>query len=209
MDASLYHKLVEDAVMLFVVVDPVGSLPLFLAATKHVAEADRKKIAVRAVIYAFFIMVFFVVAGQILLDEMHIKLGAFEIAGGLILFLVGVQMVFEKGHDGGQVHPESGHDIAVFPIALPILAGPPAIVTAVLLTDNNKFSVMQQAMTTGVMACVLALTCMCLRLAGPIHRLIGESGSNIVSRVMGIILSALSIQLVLTGIESAFQLGVE
>ena len=200
----MYKKIFEDAVMFFVVIDPVGTIPLFLSATKRLDASQRRRVALRSVIYAFFILAAFVVGGQILLDSMHINLHSFEIAGGLILFLVGFKMVFEEGHFSAHSDGESGHDVAVFPIAVPWLAGPSAIVSAVLLTDNDKFTVEQQVMTTVVMLGILAVTYVLFLLSGFIFKLIGETGANVISRVMGIILTALSVELVTSGISAMF-----
>lgn len=200
------QKIFEDAVMLFVVIDPFGTLPLFLSVTGKLSPPERRRVALRGCIYAYLILLAFIIGGQILLDALHIRLGSFEIAGGLILFLMGVKMVFAHGHGGEGSHEDPGHDIAIFPVALPWLAGPSAIVAAVLLTDNDRFSVAQQTMTALVLAGILLVTYLCLLLAGPIQKMIGQSGVNIVSRIMGIILAALSVELMLTGLSTVFKI---
>jgi len=207
MDPAAAKKLFDDFVMLFVIIDPIGTLPLFLTATAALSARERARVALRASIYAFAILAAFIVGGQILLDAMHIKLGAFEIAGGIVLFLIAIRMVLAEDHLGAAPCGEVHHDIAIFPIALPWLAGPSEMVAVVLLTDNDRYTAAQQAMTGGILAVVMFMTFLALLLATPIQRLLGRSGANIISRVMGIILAALSVELVLTGISTAFKLA--
>ena len=126
---------------------------------------------------------------------MRIELLSFQIAGGIVLFLFALTMIFEKS-SGAAPPPEEGHDVAVFPLAMPSIATPGALLSVVVLTDNNANSLLEQTITCGVMAVVLVATLVLMLLAGRIVKLIGKSGANVLSRVMGLILSAVAVQMV-------------
>ena len=137
-----------------------------------------------------------------------IRLVSFQLAGGLIFLLFGIQMVFGTGAaaPSSSAEPEAGHDVAMFPLAVPSIASPGSILAVVLLTDNSRNTIAQQAATTGAFFLVLGITLGILLLANPIHRLIGQAGSNLLVRVLGLILSSLAVEMIL---EAVFKLAVE
>jgi multiple antibiotic resistance protein len=199
----MWERAFTDAVTFFVVVNPVGEVvPIFIALTRGRPPLEQRQIARRSVLIATIILVGFLVGGQILLQALEIPLPSFQIASGIVLFLFGLKMIFheEPHHDA----PSTGakQDIAVFPLAMPTIAGPGAMLAAVVLTDNDRFNMVEQVETASVMLCILLLTFVLLSLAGPIHRLLGDAGANVVSRVMGLILSALAVETVVSGIEA-------
>ena len=190
-----WNELLFDLVTLWVTIDPLGTVPLYLSVTKHLSAAERRRAAVRATIISFVLLAGFLYLGQYLLEYMRIELLSFQIAGGIVLFLFALSMIFEKDHDHDARTPE-GHDVAVFPLAMPSIATPGAMLAVVVLTDNNTHSFMEQTLTCGVMAIVLIATLVLMLLAGRILKLIGPAGANVLSRVMGLILSSVAVEMV-------------
>lgn len=188
----------RDFITLFVVVDPMGTVPVFLFATSGSDSKRRRAIALRAILVAAGILFFFLVFGQFLLEAMNLSLVSFQIAGGIVLLLFALTMIFGTPKPTREIE-DAPDDMqsAVFPIAIPSIASPGAMLAIVLLTDNNRFAVEEQAITAGLLAAVLLVTLGFMLLAAPIHRLIGTSGENIISRVMGVILTAVAIDIVL------------
>jgi multiple antibiotic resistance protein len=194
------EKFIRDALMLAATIDPIGALALFVAVTGDLTESERRRVALRSVLYSGAVLVASVVVGQILLGAMHIRLVSLQVAGGLILFVLGMKMVF-GGHF--ETQPESGHDVAVFPLAVPSIANPGSIMACVLLTDNEVYSIATQLGTTAILIGILAVTWLLLRLSGPIYRFTGATGAAILTRVMGMILCALSVELVMEALGVA------
>ena len=199
-----WNELLFDFVTLWVTVDPVGTVPLYLSVTKDLPAQERRRAAIRATIIAFFILAGFLYLGQYLLDVMRIEMLSFQIAGGLVLFLFAVMMIFEKG-SGQTPHPDRGHDVAVFPLAMPSIATPGALLAVVVLTDNKTHNFFQESLTCVVMALVLVATLVLMLLSDRIIALIGRSGANVLSRVMGMILAAVAVQMVYSALHG--QLG--
>lgn len=193
----MIEKSLRDAAMLWATIDPIGTLALFAALSARLTPADRRHVALRATLYSAIILVGSIVIGQVVLDLMGIRLISLQVAGGIILFLFGLQMIFGRGTESAPAEPESGHDLAVFPLAVPSIASPGAIMAAIVLTDNDLYTVAQQATTAAVLLGVLAVTCTLMLLSGPILRVIGRSGAAILVRVMGMVLAALSVELVM------------
>lgn len=199
---------------LFVIVDPVGTAALFVGLTRGMTEAQSRRMATRAVIIAGAILLFFAFAGDQLLKALGIGLPAFRIAGGSLLFLLAIEMVFAH-HSGlrGLTETESreavaSHDISVFPLAIPLIAGPGALTTMVLLMGAAGSQWIAKLSVVAVLVMVLALTLLLLLIAGQLIKILGTTGVNVVSRVFGILLAALAIQLVLEGIRDAFGLSL-
>ncbi len=192
-------RLVSDFLMFVATIDPVGTLALFVGLTAGLAPAQRNRVAFRAIAYSAAILVAFIGVGQVLLGSLGIRLEAFQLAGGIIFFLFGVQMVFGVGAGAGAAGgtPEPGHDVAVFPLAVPSIASPGSILAAVVLTDNRQFSVLDQAMTTGLLLAALALTLLLLLLANRIYAWIGDAGATLMVKVLGLILAALAVEMIL------------
>lgn len=190
------------------VIDPLGSIPVYLEATKEFDIHHKKKIAIRASMIAFFILLFFIVIGQIILEGMHVSLDAFQISGGVILFLFAISMIFGDGKPEQEksVITDYKH-VTIFPIAVPSIASPGAILAVVLMTDNDVYSIQQQAITTGLVLLVVGITCLILLTANHLQKRIGSYGITVISKVMGIILASYAVQSILSGINSYFIQG--
>jgi multiple antibiotic resistance protein len=201
------QELLDDFVSIWVVVDPIGSLPVFIAVTAGMAAAQRRKTAFRAVLISMGLLLGFVVVGQLLLELLKIPLLAFQIAGGLVLFLFALTMIFgpSKPETEKGLSIDEGQDVAVFPLAVPSIASPGAMMAVVVLTDNSRYSIAEQAMTGVMMLLVLAVTLVLLLCSGPILRRIGDTGASIVSRVMGLILAAVATENVLSALKLYFR----
>lgn len=203
------NDLISQFVLLWAVIDPIGTLPVFLAVTANIRDpAVRRKVALQATLVAAGVLLFFVVAGEFLLGAMRIPLSAFQVAGGAVLFLFALNMIFGESKPEGELHlVQQGVNGTVFPLAIPSIASPGAMMAAILLTDKNRFSLVDQGVTSLVILTILAVTLVLMLLATPIQKLIGESGANIISRVMGLILSAVAVNSVLSGIGDYFGLA--
>ncbi len=189
------------------VIDPIGSIPVYLEATKQFTTKEKKKIALRASIIATLILVFFIVVGQLIMEAMRISLDAFQISGGVILFLFALTMIFGEGKPEEEKHLIKDYKhVTIFPIALPSLASPGAIMAVVLLTDNHLYTIQQQALTTLNVILVMTLTCFLLLIANKIQERIGESAITVISKIMGLILASFAIQSILSGIKGSFNL---
>jgi len=198
------NKIIHDALMIWVTIEPIGSVVLFAALTSRLSPTERRKTATKAIAYSAIILFSAILIGQIILTAMDIRLISLQIAGGIILFLFGLQMIFGRTSTAfGQ--SEDGHDIAVFPLAIPSIVGPEAIMVVILLTDNYLYSVKTQAITAGVMLVVLAVTYVLMLLAERLLSIIGGNGAAILERIMGIILATLSVDLIIDAFASIAQ----
>ncbi|MDP5255446.1 MULTISPECIES: MarC family protein [unclassified Vibrio] len=202
--------IVTQFVVLWAVVDPIGSVPVYLSQTQHLTPKQRKVVAAKAVIIATGILSFFLVAGQVLLEAMQIPLPAFQAAGGLVLLIFALTMIFGEGKPGQEQRlsqSASKHELsnmAVYPLAMPSIASPGAMMAIVMLTDNHRYSLYDQAVTAGILLLVLLITWLLLLGANGINKLIGQAGAAIISRVMGLILAAIAISNLLQGIKDFF-----
>ena len=190
------EMLLRHFMMMWTTVDPVGNLAIFSALTVSLSQVERRKVALRATVYAGVILIVAVVLGQILLDAIGIHLLSLKLAGGLILFVFSLKMLFGD-IDSDAVPPKPGRDIAVFPLAVPSIAGPGTIMAVIVLTDNDVYTITEQALTSLMLLAVLVITCVLFLLSEKVLRLIGRAGASILIRVMGIILAALSVELVM------------
>ncbi len=195
------EKFIRDALILWTTIDPIGTLAIFTAITARLDARQRKKTAWKAILYSAAILLGAIVLGQILLSAMGIRLLSLQVAGGVILFLFGLQMVFGNGFTSNQTTEEPGHDIAVFPLAVPSIATPGAILAVILLPDNPLYSSPIQATTAAILLGVLAVTLVCMLAATPILKVIGMNGASIMVRVMGMILAALSTEFVMEALH--------
>jgi multiple antibiotic resistance protein len=200
--SPLLIKISKDFATIWTTIDPVGNVAIFAGLTASLTHAERRRTALRATVYAAMILVVAVVAGQIILDAIGIHLHSLKVAGGIILFLFGLQMLFGR-MDAEPKAPEPGRDLAVFPLAVPSIAGPGAMMAVILLTDNDVYTVAEQAQTGVVLLVVLLLTYILLLFSDVILRIIGRQGAAILVRVMGIILCSLAVEIVLTTLEVA------
>jgi multiple antibiotic resistance protein len=199
-------KLLQDALIIWATVDPIGTLAIFTGLTSGLDAAQRRRTAIRAVAYATAVLIGAIVVGQLLLTAMGIRLISFQLGGGIILFLFGLQMIFGSGLSSGEQEP--GHDLAVFPLAIPATATPGAILAVILLTDNSLYTIPAQAATAAVMIAVMVVTLILLLLSTQIMRVLGQGGASILTRIMGMILAAFSVELVMDALGAERWLGV-
>lgn len=205
----MLQNIIQDAVTLFVIIDPIALVPVFIAITYRQNPQERQKIALRAVLISAVVLGGFLIFGQFLLKALDVSLSAFQIGGGLVLLIVGLQMVLEQEKSNTNTEESSSDigDVAVFPIAIPFIAGPGAIMSVVLLTDNDKFTIADQGITAVVMLSILAFTYWILTQSERIQGLLGAAGANIITRIIGLLVVAIAIQTMLTGIKSFFNLA--
>lgn len=190
---------------IFAVIDPIGTIPVYLEATKEFDIIHKKKIAIRASIMAFLILLFFIVIGQIILDGMEVSLDAFQISGGVILFLFALTMIFGEGKPEQEKNRITDYKhVTIFPIAIPSLASPGAIMAVVLMTNNQIYSIQEQAITTIVVLVVIGITCLILLTANYLQKIIGSYGITVLSKIMGLILASYAVQSILSGISNYF-----
>jgi multiple antibiotic resistance protein len=193
-----------DFVTLWVTVDPIGTVPLFLSVADASSPRELRRTATQGVLVAAGVLLGFLVLGQFLLNAMGITIHSFQIAGGLILFKLGLSMIF-AGHTAHGAGPDQGGNVAIFPLAMPFIAGPGAILAVVVLTDNDRFSVLEQTRTAIVLLVVLLAQWILLMAANPIRRRLGMNPIGVLSRVMGMILAALSVETVIGGIKDTLR----
>ncbi len=194
----MLEKFVQDALIIWATIDPIGTMALFTALTAHMTPAQRRRTAYKTILYAGAVLLGSIVIGQVILSAMGIRLVSFQLAGGIILFLFGLQMIFGSGSQPSRAEPE--HDIAVFPLAIPATATPGAILAVILLTDNHVHPIPVQIGTALITIAVLGATLVLLLFSSRIIAVIGVSGASILTRVMGMILAALSAELVMNAL---------
>lgn len=188
-------------VTLFVVMDPIGSTPIFVTLTSGMSKAERRKVAIRAIVIAGCLLTLFGLAGDSVLGAIGIGMPAFRISGGLLLFLIAVEMLFERRSERREKQSnEAPPDPSVFPLAMPLLAGPASLATMVLLTSQVQGDYAAIAAIHGVLLLVLAVVFVLFSLGGVIERVLGHTGIVVVTRLLGILLAALSVQFVLNGL---------
>ena len=170
----MWQERLSEFVTLFIVVNPISVLPVFLAVTPGFDAPTRRRVALMAVLASFGVLVCFIIAGGFLLEKMGISLRSFQIAGGIILFLVALDMVRGSSYvPQAASAADQATAVALYPLAVPKIAGPGTMLTVVLLTDDHRFDVVQLSLTTAVLIVVLAITFVVMFLAAPISRLIG------------------------------------
>ena len=193
-------------ITLVVIIDPPGCAPIFASLTSGTDAAHRRRMAIRSALVAWCILVFFALLGEPLLATLGISLSAFRLAGGIMLFMIALDMVFERRTERREERareiegtPEA-EDISVFPMAIPMIAGPGSIATVMLLTARAD-GITEGAIVLGAMTLVLVLTLLALLAAGPLMKLIGVKLEAMITRILGVILAALAVQFVLDGLE--------
>lgn len=197
--------LITKILFLVAVIDPLGSVPVYLEATKHFDDKYKRKVAIRASAIAFMVLLFFIVVGQIILEGMAVSLDAFQISGGVILFLFALTMIFGEGKPETEKHGIKDYKhVTIFPVAIPSIASPGAIMAVVLLTDNHLFTIQEQATTTVLVLLVVVLTMFLLLAANFVQKQIGEYGITVISKIMGLILASYAIQSILSGLKGFF-----
>ena len=196
-------------ITLFVVIDPPGCAPIYAGLTKGATPAQRRNMAIRACFIAAIILLIFALFGEDLLSALHIELDSFRIAGGFMLFWIAFEMVFEKRtqrrEDRAQkvaATPEV-EDVSVFPMAMPMLAGPGAI-AAIMLLMNEASGLEQTFVVLGALGAVLFITMLALVAAGPLRKFFGDRVEAVITRLLGVLLAALAAQYVIDGLKGSF-----
>ncbi|KIN64881.1 MarC family integral membrane protein [Sulfitobacter noctilucicola] len=200
--------MITALVTMFVVIDPIGIAPLFLALTTGMTPTQRRRIAIRAVCVAGFVLALFAFFGEALLGFVGISMPAFRIAGGILLFLTALDMLFErrtKRREDRTEEEDHSDDPSVFPLAIPLIAGPGAIASIILLI-GEKPGGEGLVMVLSITALVLVGMALILLASSYVDRLIGKTGIDVITRVLGMLLAALSVQFVLDGL-AAFGFG--
>jgi multiple antibiotic resistance protein len=198
---------------LFVVIDPPGLVPVLLALTVGVAATERRRMALKGVLIAALILLGFALVGDAVLRLLGIGLPAFRTAGGVMLMLIALEMVFERrterrSRTADELRDVGGHDdISVFPLAIPLLAGPGAITSIMLLMARYQGDVASQAVVIAVLAVVMALCVVTFLFVEPVERLLGPTLTHVISRLLGILLAAVAVQYIFDGLRNAFGLG--
>jgi multiple antibiotic resistance protein len=201
--------LLSALVTLLVTIDPVGLAPIFLSLTAALTIEDRQRVALRAAVIAFAILVFFALFGESLLYFLGIGLPAFRIAGGILLFWIAFEMVFERRTDRKQHTADVARtvdhvrNLAAFPLAIPLMAGPGAITAVILLSSRADGSAVATAALLALVAMVVSACWAIFAFAGRISGLLGVTGNIVLSRLLGVILAALAVQFVTDGLRSS------
>jgi multiple antibiotic resistance protein len=202
--------IISALVTLLVTLDPPGLAPIFLSVTRGMSAVQRRQVALRACLIAFIIMGFFALAGDVLLKALGVSLPAFRISGGLLLFWISFEMVFERRNarkqETAEVAITQDHisNVAAFPLAIPLMAGPGALTAMMLLAGRAGGDVTLQVILIGICALVIASCYVVFLLATPISRMLGVTGNVVLTRLLGVILAALAVQFLIDGIRAAF-----
>jgi len=202
MDVSF---LITAFVTLFVIIDPIGMTPLFVALTQGMNSTKRRAIALRACITSALILIVFAAFGEAVLGFIGISMPAFRIAGGILLFLTALDMLFERRSkrrkdQADEAEEEDHDDPSIFPLSIPLIAGPGSI-TSVILLAGQKPGLEGIAWVSGVMLVVMLMVLLLFLMAGLLERALGRTGINVVTRLLGMLLAALAVQFVLDGLR--------
>jgi len=209
MTPDLVELFLSAFITMFVVIDPPGCAPIYAGLTKGATQAQRRNMAIRASVIAGAILLVFALFGEALLGALHIELDSFRIAGGLMLFLIALDMVFEKRTQRREERAEKVaatpeiEDVSVFPMAMPMLAGPGAIASIMLLMSKSQGTA-GTLVVLGALLVVLLMTMAALIAAGPLMKLFGDRVEAVITRLLGVLLAALAAQYVIDGLKSAF-----
>jgi len=205
----MIELLTSALVTFFVIIDPPGCAPIFASLTQGATPAQRRMMAIRSVLIASGILLFFGLFGEDLLGALGVSLDAFRIAGGIMLFLIALEMVFEKRTERRESRAQEINatpeieDISVFPMAIPMIAGPGSIASLMLLMSRSD-GLDESLIVLGALAAILLLTMVTLLLAGPLMRLLGHKVEAMITRILGVILAALAAQFVIDGVAASF-----
>lgn len=206
----LSEVLLSTFVTLFFIIDPIGVVPIFVGLTKYESEQRRRAIALKASIISASILIAFGFIGDFILDRLSISESSFRIAGGVLLLLAAIDMVV-AGHTGlssttadEREEAKNRQDISVFPLSIPLIAGPGSLVTVVMKMRQFENEFVLQVFVILVVLAVIAITYLCLVMSGLLSRILGVTGTNVIGRVFGIILAGLAIQFIVDGIKLSF-----
>jgi len=206
--ATFTHTFIYELVTLFVILDPISTIPVFLAATLVLARNHALKVGAYAVSISFVVLLVFIAGGQFLLNALHIPMPSFQLAGSIVLLLFGLKLVLGKVTEEAAAIPNgtSSFERAVYPLAIPGIAGPGAMLTVVLLTDNNTRSFAEQALTAAELAVCLASLFGIYATASFLYRVLGRGGIEVVSRVFGLVVASIAVHNMIVAIKLSFNL---
>ena len=209
MGTTFTHTFIYELVTLFVILDPVATIPVFLAATSGLARRDSLKVGAYAVLIAFFVLLFFIAGGQLLLEALHIPMPSFQCAGSIVLLLFGLKLVLGKiTEEAASIPPGTSlYERSIYPLAIPGIAGPGAMLTVVLLTDNDIRTLKEQAITTAELAICVLLLLGIYAGASLLYRLLGRGGIEVISRVFGLIVASIAVNNLIIAIKLSFGLA--
>ena len=196
-------------VTFLLIIDPPGCAPIFASLTRGTPPAHRRAMAIRSSLIAWAILMFFALLGRPMLHALGISLGSFRIAGGIMLFFIALDMVFERRTERREKRAEEiegtpeAEDISVFPMAIPMITGPGSIASAMLWVSRAE-SIVEVAVVLAAITTVMAITLLTLLAAGPLMRMIGEKVEAMITRILGVILAALAAQFVVDGLKQSF-----
>jgi multiple antibiotic resistance protein len=205
----MVEQFLSAFITLFVIIDPPGCAPIYAGLTTGASAAQRRSMAFRACAIAFAILLFFLLLGEQLLGALHIELDSFRIAGGLMLFLIALDMVFEKRTQRREKRAEQVmatpevEDVSVFPMAMPMMAGPGAI-ASVMLLESGASGIEGSLVVIAALASVMLLTLLALLAAAPLMRIFGAGVEAVITRLLGVLLGALAAQYVIDGLRGSF-----
>lgn len=195
---------ISALITFFVVIDPPGCAPIYAGLTNRASTVQRRAMAIRAVGVAAAILLVFALFGEKLLKGLGIELASFRIAGGVMLFLIALEMVFEKRTQrredrAANITPEEAEDVSIFPMAMPMIAGPGSIASVMLLMARND-GLERSLVVLAALGTILLLTLAALLAAGPLMRLLGHKIEAVITRLLGVLLAALAVQFVIDGV---------
>jgi len=193
------HSFVSAFVLLLLVLDPLGSLPIFIPIMRSVPRERRQRVALREVGIAFCVLLAFMFLGESFLGVMHLSERSLEVAGGVILLMVAIRMIFS--HEGGVYGTPEGKEPLIFPLAVPLLAGPSAMATVLLLASRQPT---QMLTWVGALACAMLVSGAVLMLCDRIRRWLGDSVVSALEKLMGLVLTAIAVEMVLAGLKRYF-----
>ncbi len=193
------HSFLSAFILLLLVLDPLGSLPIFIPIMRDVPPARRTRVALREVGIAFAVLVAFMFLGDAFLQVMRLSERSLEVAGGVILLMVAIRMIFS--HEGGVYGLPEGREPMIFPLAVPLLAGPSAMASALLLASRQPERMLSWV---GALVCAMAVSGAVLLLCERIRRLVGDSVVSAIEKLMGLVLTAIAVEMILAGLKRYF-----
>jgi MarC family membrane protein len=193
------HSFLSAFILLLLVLDPLGSLPVFIPLMREVAPQRRKRVAAREVLIAFSVLFTFMFFGDVFLRVMRLSERSLEVAGGVILLMVAIRMIFS--HEGGVYGTPEGKEPFIFPLAVPLLAGPSAMATVLLLASRQPDKLMSWV---GALCCAMAVSGAVLLLCERIRKLLGDSVVSALEKLMGLVLTAIAVEMILAGLKLYF-----
>ena len=202
----MFEVFIQAFVLYFVVIDPIGNTPIFMSITQGQNEKEKYQTAVEGVLIATIVLILFSIIGQFILSYLNVSLESFRIAGGIILFLISIEMLFNKRQERKeQIIDQTKNKLSVFPLAIPILAGPAAITSVIVIATKYQGDLISQSISLLGLITVMIITLIFFILLAKSDKFINKYITNVISRVIAIILAALSIQYIMDGLLILFK----